>query len=32
MSKLQSDAVRLASDIVRAVLRPMASPTQVGGQ
>jgi F0F1-type ATP synthase membrane subunit b/b' len=32
MSKLQSDAARLATDIVRAVLRPMASPTQVGGQ
>ncbi len=32
MSKLQSDAARLASDIVRTVLRPMASPTQVGGQ
>jgi F-type H+-transporting ATPase subunit b len=32
MAKLQSDAARLASDIVRAVMRPMASPTQVGGQ
>src|SRR5208337_3614876 len=32
MSKLQSDAARLATDIVRTVLRPMASPTQVGGQ
>jgi F-type H+-transporting ATPase subunit b len=32
MSKLQSDAARLASEIVRTVLRPMASPTQVGGQ
>ncbi len=32
MAKLQSDAALLASDIVRAVLRPMASPTQVGGQ
>jgi hypothetical protein len=32
MSKLQSDAARLASDIVRTVLRPMASPSQVGGQ
>jgi F0F1-type ATP synthase membrane subunit b/b' len=32
MSKLQSDAARLATDIVRAVLRPMASPSQVGGQ
>src|SRR5580658_1112209 len=32
MAKLQSDAARLASEIVRAVLRPMASPGQVGGQ
>jgi F-type H+-transporting ATPase subunit b len=32
MSSLQSGAARLASDIVRTVLRPMASPTQVGGQ
>jgi F-type H+-transporting ATPase subunit b len=32
VSKLQADAARLATDIVRAVLRPMASPTQVGGQ
>jgi F0F1-type ATP synthase membrane subunit b/b' len=32
MSKLQSDAARLASDIVRTVLRPMTSPSQVGGQ
>jgi F-type H+-transporting ATPase subunit b len=32
MSKLQSDAARLASEIVRTVLRPMAGPTQVGGQ
>jgi F-type H+-transporting ATPase subunit b len=32
MSKLQSDAARLANDIVRTVLRPMASPSQVGGQ
>ncbi|MGO9346026.1 MAG: hypothetical protein ACLPZJ_06565, partial [Terriglobales bacterium] len=32
MSKLQADAARLATDIVRAVLRPMASPSQVGGQ
>jgi F-type H+-transporting ATPase subunit b len=31
-SKLQSDAARLATDIARAVLRPMASPTQAGGQ
>ena len=32
MSKLQSDAARLASEIVRMVLRPMASPSQAGGQ
>jgi F-type H+-transporting ATPase subunit b len=32
MSKLQSDAARLATDIVRTVLRPMAGPSQVGGQ
>ena len=32
MSKLQSDAARLATDIVRTVLRPMASPSQVGGR
>jgi len=32
MSKLQSEAARLATDIVRTVLRPMASPSQVGGQ
>jgi F-type H+-transporting ATPase subunit b len=32
MSKLQSDAARLASDIVRTVLRPMGAPSQVGGQ
>jgi F-type H+-transporting ATPase subunit b len=32
MAKLQSEAGRLAGEIVRAVLRPMASPTQVGGQ
>jgi F-type H+-transporting ATPase subunit b len=32
MSKLQSDAARLATDIVRIVMRPMASPSQVGGQ
>jgi len=32
MSKLQTDAARLATDIVRAVLRPMASPSQVGGR
>jgi len=32
MSKLQTDAARLATEIVRTVLRPMASPSQVGGQ
>lgn len=32
MSKLQSEAAKLASEIVRTVSRPMASPTQVGGQ
>jgi F-type H+-transporting ATPase subunit b len=32
MSKLQSDAARLATEIVRSVLRPMASPSPVGGQ
>ena len=32
MSKLQSEAARLATDIVQAVLRPMASPSQVSGQ
>jgi F-type H+-transporting ATPase subunit b len=32
MSKLQSDAARLATEIVRIVMRPMASPSQVGGQ
>ena len=32
MSKLQSEAARLATDIVRTVLRPMTSPSQVGGQ
>jgi F-type H+-transporting ATPase subunit b len=32
MSKLQSDAAQLATDIVRTVLRPMASPSPVGGQ
>jgi len=31
MSKLQSDVSKLASEIVRTVLRPMASPTQGGG-
>jgi F-type H+-transporting ATPase subunit b len=32
MSRLESDAARLATDIVRTVLRPMTSPSQVGGQ
>ncbi|MGA8539227.1 MAG: ATP synthase F0 subunit B [Terriglobales bacterium] len=32
MEKLQSDAARLAVDIVRIVLRPVASPIPVGGQ
>ena len=32
MVKLQADAARLASDIVRTVLRPVASPSRVGGQ
>jgi F-type H+-transporting ATPase subunit b len=32
MTKLQSDATQLAGDIVRTVLRPMASPSQAGGQ
>jgi F-type H+-transporting ATPase subunit b len=32
METLQSDAGRLATEIVRTVLRPVASPTQVGGQ
>jgi F-type H+-transporting ATPase subunit b len=32
MSKLQADGARLAADIVRAVLRPMTSPSQTGGQ
>jgi F-type H+-transporting ATPase subunit b len=32
MAKLQTDAARLASEIVRMVLRPMASPSQAGGQ
>jgi len=32
MSKLQADAARLASEIVRTVLRPMAAPSQAGGQ
>jgi F-type H+-transporting ATPase subunit b len=32
MTKLQSDTARLAGDIVRTVLRPMASPSQAGGR
>jgi F-type H+-transporting ATPase subunit b len=32
MAKLQSDAARLALDIVRSVLRPVAFPSEVGGQ
>jgi F-type H+-transporting ATPase subunit b len=32
IEKLQSEAARLATDIVRTVLRPMASPSQAGGQ
>lgn len=32
MSKLQADAARLAVEIVRTVLRPLASPSQAGGQ
>jgi F-type H+-transporting ATPase subunit b len=32
MSKLQSDAARLATEIVRTVLRPVASPSPVGGR
>lgn len=32
MASLQSDAARLATEIVHTVLRPMASPTLVGGQ
>jgi F0F1-type ATP synthase membrane subunit b/b' len=31
MAKLQLEAGRLATDIVRAVLRPVAAPSQVGG-
>ncbi len=30
-AKLQSEAGRLASEIVRTVLRPVAAPSQVGG-
>jgi F-type H+-transporting ATPase subunit b len=32
MEKLQSDAARLAAEIVRTVLRPLAGPSPVGGQ
>ena len=32
MSKLQSAAGRLATEILRTVLRPLSSPSQVGGQ
>jgi len=32
MAGLESGASRLATEIVRTVLRPMASPSQVGGQ
>jgi F-type H+-transporting ATPase subunit b len=32
MAKLQSDAARLATEIVRTVLRPLAGPSPVGGQ
>jgi F-type H+-transporting ATPase subunit b len=31
MTKLQGEAGRLASEIVRTVLRPVAAPSQVGG-
>ncbi len=31
MAKLQSEAGRLANEIVRTVLRPVAAPSQVGG-
>jgi F-type H+-transporting ATPase subunit b len=31
MSKLETDAGRLASEIVRTVLRPVSAPSQVGG-
>ena len=31
MAKLEADAGRLASEIVRTVLRPVAAPSQVGG-
>ncbi len=32
MSRLQSEAGRLAAEIVRVVLQPVAAPTQAGGQ
>ena len=32
MASLQSEASRLAQEIVRTVLRPMSAPSQVGGQ
>jgi F-type H+-transporting ATPase subunit b len=32
IAKLETEAGRLASDIVRTVLRPVAAPSQVGGQ
>ena len=32
MAKLEADVSRLATEIVRTVLRPVASPSQAGGQ
>jgi F-type H+-transporting ATPase subunit b len=32
MASLQNEAARLASEIVRTVLRPLSAPSQVGGQ
>ena len=32
LAKLQADAGRLASEIVRMVLRPMSAPSQAGGR
>ena len=32
LSRLQSEAGRLATEIVRVVLQPVAAPSQVGGQ
>jgi F-type H+-transporting ATPase subunit b len=32
MARLQADAGRLATEIVRVVLQPVAAPTQVGGR